>query len=152
MGDEVSPMSFMSHTLGPLREQTLEGNNFNDYPHSARPLENLNIPLKPGLPETECMTEACLNQSLDALLACSLLMREDYELVVNRATRTAKVRQLLDTCHRHSEDFCRVVVRRIQDNKQLGLQPYPPEVSSLVAAPNPRAPPLSVSYNNPRNY
>ncbi|KAK6310394.1 hypothetical protein J4Q44_G00184490 [Coregonus suidteri] len=199
---EVSPMSFMSHTLGPPSEsRTLEGNNFNDYPHrGARPWEKPQYPLKPGLPETECvthldnltlkpqpyqpqpgfnlpsdphgptlgpvarwiaarreeivsqMTEACLNQSLDALLACSLLMREDYELVVNRATRTAKVRQLLDTCHRHSEDFCRVVVRRIQDNKQLGLQPYPPEVSSLVAAPNPSAPPLSVSYNNPRNY
>jgi receptor-interacting serine/threonine-protein kinase 2 len=67
------------------------------------------------------MTEACLNQSLDALLARSLLMLEDYELVVNRATRTAKVRQLLDTCHRHSEDFCRVVVRKLQDNKQMGL-------------------------------
>lgn len=98
------------------------------------------------------MTEACLNQSLDALLACSLLMREDYELVVNRATRTAKVRQLLDTCHRHSEDFCRVVVRKLKDNKQLGLRPYAPELSSLEAAPNTSAPPLSVSYINPRNY
>ncbi|XP_071218496.1 receptor-interacting serine/threonine-protein kinase 2-like isoform X1 [Salvelinus alpinus] len=197
---EVSPTSFMFHNLEPLRKQTPEDNNLNDYPQSARPLNNLNIPLKPGLPETECvthldnltlksqpyqpqpgftlpsnplgprlgpmacwiaarreeivskMTEACLNQSLDALLACSLLMREDYELVVNRATHTAKVRQLLDTCHRHSEDFCCVVVRKLKDNKQLGLQPYAPELSSLVAAPNTSAPPLSVSYNNPRNY
>ncbi|XP_038860439.1 receptor-interacting serine/threonine-protein kinase 2-like [Salvelinus namaycush] len=197
---EVFPTSFMSHNLEPLRKQTLEDNNLNDYPQSARPLNNLNIPLKPGLPETECvthldnltlksqpyqpqlgfilpsnplgprlgpmacwitarreeivskMTEACLNQSLDALLACSLLMREDYELVVNRATHTAKVRQLLDTCHRHSEDFCCVVVRKLKDNKQLGLQPYAPELSSLVATPNTSAPPLSVSYNNPRNY
>ncbi|XP_042184512.1 receptor-interacting serine/threonine-protein kinase 2 isoform X4 [Oncorhynchus tshawytscha] len=197
---EVSLTSFMSHNLEPLRKQTLEDNHLNDYPESARPLNNLNIPLKPGLPETECvlhldtltlesqpyqpqpdftllsnplgprlgpmacwiaarreeivskMTEACLNQSLDALLACSLLMREDYELVVNRATRTAKVRQLLDTCHRHSEDFCRVVVRKLKDNKQLGLQPYAPELGSLVAAPNTSTPPLSVSDNNPRNY
>ncbi|XP_070989050.1 receptor-interacting serine/threonine-protein kinase 2-like [Oncorhynchus clarkii lewisi] len=197
---EVSLTSFMSHNLEPLRKQTLEDNPLNDYPQSARPLNNLNIPLKPGLPETECvmhldnltlksqpyqpqpdftlpsnplgprlgpmacwiaawreeivskMTEACLNQSLDALLACSLLMREDYELVVNRATRTAKVRQLLDTCHRHSEDFCHVVVRKLKDNKQLGLQPYAPELGSLVAAPNTSTPPLSVSDNNPRNY
>ncbi|XP_064797381.1 receptor-interacting serine/threonine-protein kinase 2-like isoform X2 [Oncorhynchus masou masou] len=197
---EVSLTSFMSHNLEPLRKQTLEDNHLNDYPQSARPLNNLNIPLKPGLPETECvmhldnltlksqpyqpqpdftlpsnplghrlgpmacwiaarreeivskMTEACLNQSLDALLACSLLMPEDYELVVNRATRTAKVRQLLDTCHRHSEDFCRVVVRKLKDNKQLGLQPYAPELGSLVAAPNTSTPPLSVSDNNPRNY
>ncbi|XP_031665595.1 receptor-interacting serine/threonine-protein kinase 2 isoform X2 [Oncorhynchus kisutch] len=197
---KVSLTSFMSHNLEPLRKQTLEDNHLNDYPQSARPLNNLNIPLKPGLPETECvmhldnltlksqpyqpqpdftlpsnplgprlgpmacwiaarreeivskMTEACLNQSLDALLACSLLMREDYELVVNRATCTAKVRQLLDTCHRHSEDFCRVVVRKLKGNKQLGLQPYAPELGSLVAAPNTSTPPLSVSDNNPRNY
>ncbi|XP_010902530.1 receptor-interacting serine/threonine-protein kinase 2 isoform X2 [Esox lucius] len=98
----------------------------------------------------EQMTEACLNQSLDALLARSLLMREDYELVVNRGTRTAKVRQLLDTCHRHSEDFCRVVVRKLQDNKQMGLQPFPPELSSSGGPLTPSAPPLS--YSNPRNY
>uniref|UniRef100_A0AAZ3NST9 Receptor-interacting serine/threonine-protein kinase 2 n=1 Tax=Oncorhynchus tshawytscha TaxID=74940 RepID=A0AAZ3NST9_ONCTS len=200
---EVSPSLFMPHTLEPpqpLREQSQGDNNLNNYPQSARPLDELNIPLKPDLPETECvtyldnlslkpqpyqpqpdfnpssdppdptlgpvarwiavrredivsqMTEACLNQSLDALLARSLLMLEDYELVVNRATRTAKVRQLLDTCHRHSEDFCRVVVRKLQDNKQMGLQPYPPELSSPVAVPSPSAPPLSVSYNNPRKY
>lgn len=99
------------------------------------------------------MTEACLNQSLDALLARELLMREDYELVVNKPTRTSKVRQLLDTCDRHSEEFCRVVVRKLQDNKQLGLQPYPPELSSpplqpLLSHPPPSAPLLSSSSSS----
>lgn len=96
------------------------------------------------------MTEACLNQSLDALLARTMLMREDYELVVNQPTRTAKVRQLLDNCHRHNEDFCRIVVRKLHDNKQMGLQPYPAEISSPPALV-PSAPPLSMSCNIPRN-
>ncbi|XP_030629103.1 receptor-interacting serine/threonine-protein kinase 2 [Chanos chanos] len=94
------------------------------------------------------MTEACLNQSLDALLARELLMREDYELVVNKPTRTAKVRQLLDTCDRHSEEFCRVVVRKLQDNKQMGLQPYPDLSSPSPPPAVPSAPSLSSSYNN----
>ncbi|XP_073347947.1 receptor-interacting serine/threonine-protein kinase 2-like isoform X2 [Pagrus major] len=97
------------------------------------------------------MTEACLNQSLDALLSRSMLMREDYELVRNQPTRTAKVRQLLDNCHRHNEDFCRVIVRKLHDNKQNGLQPYPAEISSPTAAVLPSAPPLSMSCNFPRN-
>ncbi|XP_068604612.1 receptor-interacting serine/threonine-protein kinase 2 [Brachionichthys hirsutus] len=97
------------------------------------------------------MTEACLNQSLDALLARSMLMREDYELVVIQATRTAKVRQLLDNCHRHGEDFCRVVVRKLHENKQMGLQPYPAGIVSPTAAPPPSAPPLSTSCNITRN-
>lgn len=97
------------------------------------------------------MTDACLNQSLDALLARSLLMREDYELVVNQPTRTAKVRQLLDNCHRHSEDFCHIVVRKLYDNKQMGLQPYPAEIGSPTAVIGASAPPLSMSYNIPRN-
>lgn len=100
------------------------------------------------------MTEACLNQSLDALLARDLLMREDYELVSNQQTRTAKVRKLLDTCERHSEEFCRVVVRKLQDNKQMGLQPYP-DITSPTPPPPPysaaTAPPLSTSSNNIRN-
>lgn len=99
------------------------------------------------------MTEACLNQSLDALLSRELLMREDYELVVNQPTRTAKVRKLLDTCERHSEEFCRVVVRKLQDNKQMGLQPYPD--FSTTSPPPPytpqTAPFISNSFNTTRN-
>ncbi|XP_061696234.1 receptor-interacting serine/threonine-protein kinase 2-like isoform X2 [Syngnathoides biaculeatus] len=97
------------------------------------------------------MTEACLNQSLDALLARAMLMREDYELVVNQGTRAAKVRQLLDDCHRHGEDFCRVVVHKLHLNKQMGLQPYPNEILSAATVLGPSAPPSSVSYNIPRN-
>ncbi|TNM97946.1 hypothetical protein fugu_014192 [Takifugu bimaculatus] len=96
------------------------------------------------------MTEACLNQSLDALLARSMLMREDYELVRNQQTRTAKVRQLLDHCHRHNEDFCRIVVRKLHDNKQMNLKPYPTEIASPTA-PLASAPPLSLSCNITRN-
>ncbi|MEQ2213218.1 hypothetical protein XENOCAPTIV_011439, partial [Xenoophorus captivus] len=94
------------------------------------------------------MTEACLNQSLDALLARSMLMREDYELVVNQPTRTAKVRQLLDNCHKHDENFCRIVVRKLVDNNQGGLKPYPPEISFPTTTAVPSAPPLSLSYRN----
>ncbi|XP_063317419.1 receptor-interacting serine/threonine-protein kinase 2-like [Pelmatolapia mariae] len=94
------------------------------------------------------MTEACLNQSLDALLSHSMLMKEDYELVINQPTRTAKVRRLLDTCDKHNEDFSRIVVRKLHDNKQMSLQPYPPEISSPTVAPS--APSLSMSYNIPR--
>lgn len=99
------------------------------------------------------MTEACLNQSLDALLARELLMREDYELVSNQPTRTAKVRKLLDTCERHSEEFCRIVVRKLQENKQMGLQPFPELTSPTPPPPYsaPSAPPFSTSYNNNRN-
>ncbi|XP_044074144.1 receptor-interacting serine/threonine-protein kinase 2 isoform X2 [Siniperca chuatsi] len=197
---EGLPSSFLAHPLEPPEslKDNCTINNLNGY-QSARPLNDLNIPIKPGLPDTECetllrnltlkpqlqqqaadyspplrhsppsqgpiaqwiatrreeivsqMTEACLNQSLDALLARSMLMREDYELVVNQATRTAKVRQLLDNCHRHNEDFCRIVVRKLHDNKQMGLQPYPAEISSPTTALLPSAPPLSTSYNIPRN-
>lgn len=69
------------------------------------------------------MTEACLNQCLDALLSKSLLMKEDYELITAKPTRTAKVRQLIDTCK--GEDFARIVVHRLKENKQGGLQPFP---------------------------
>ncbi|KAK9979763.1 hypothetical protein ABG768_013177 [Culter alburnus] len=100
------------------------------------------------------MTEACLNQSLDALLSRELLMREDYELVVNQTTRTAKVRKLLDTCERHSEEFCRVVVRKLQDNKQMGLQPYPDFSTTSPPPPYtaPTAPFISNSFNTTRNF
>ncbi|XP_029309326.1 receptor-interacting serine/threonine-protein kinase 2 isoform X2 [Cottoperca gobio] len=193
---EGLPSSFEAHTLEPeyLKDDCTD-NNLNSY-QSARPMNYMNIPVKPGPPITEyetqldnltlnpqpqqqgdyspplrhsspsegpiarwiesrreeivCqMTQACLNQSLDALLAQKMLMREDYELVVTQTTRTAKVRQLLDNCHRHNEDFCRIVVRKLRDNKQMGLQPYPPEIGSPTLYPS--APPLSTSYNIPRN-
>ncbi|NXD66199.1 RIPK2 kinase, partial [Eolophus roseicapillus] len=71
------------------------------------------------------MTEACLNQSLDALLARFLLMKEDYELISTKPTRTSKVRQLLDTSDSQGEEFARIIIQKLKDNKQLGLQPYP---------------------------
>ncbi|XP_041805060.1 receptor-interacting serine/threonine-protein kinase 2-like isoform X2 [Chelmon rostratus] len=195
---EGLPSSFLAHNLEPPEslKDSCAVNNLNGY-QSARPLNELNIPIKTDLPVTEYetqldnlplkmqpqqqeyspplqhspssqgpiaqwistqrekivaqMTEACLNQSLDALLARSMLMREDYELVMNQPTRTAKVRQLLDHCHRHNEDFCHIVVRKLHDNKQMGLQPYPAEISSAKAAVLPSALPLSMSYNIPRN-
>ncbi|XP_014911482.1 receptor-interacting serine/threonine-protein kinase 2 isoform X1 [Poecilia latipinna] len=161
---------------------------------SAKPMNDLNIPVRPAMPTMEAdaamqnlsmnaaehspplhqsppsrgpvahwiatrredivlqMTEACLNQSLDALLARSMLMREDYELVVNQPTRTAKVRQLLDNCHKHDEDFCRIVVRKLVENNQGGLKPYPPEIGSPVSAAVPGVPPFSTSYSNYRNF
>ncbi|CAK6952243.1 receptor-interacting serine/threonine-protein kinase 2-like [Scomber scombrus] len=196
---EGLPLSFIAHPLEApesLKDHSAT-NNLNGH-QSARPMNELNIPVKPGPPVTEyetrldnltlnpkpqqpadysaplCnsppsqgpitqwietrreeivsqMTEACLNQSLDALLSRSMLMREDYELVVNQPTRTAKVRKLLDDCHRHSEDFCRIVVRKLHDNKQMGLQPYPAEISSPTTNLVASAPPLSVSYNIIRN-
>ncbi|XP_008157084.2 receptor-interacting serine/threonine-protein kinase 2 [Eptesicus fuscus] len=71
------------------------------------------------------MTEACLNQALDALLSRDLIMKEDYELISTKPTRTAKVRQLLDTTDIQGEEFARVIVQKLKDNKQMGLQPYP---------------------------
>ncbi|XP_024922161.1 receptor-interacting serine/threonine-protein kinase 2 isoform X1 [Cynoglossus semilaevis] len=97
------------------------------------------------------MTEACLNQSCDALLARMMLMPEDYELVINQPTRAAKVRQLLDNCHKHDEDFCRIVVHKLHDNKQTGLRPYPVEITSPTTALVPSAPPTSMSLNLTRN-
>ncbi|CAL9688910.1 unnamed protein product [Knipowitschia caucasica] len=80
------------------------------------------------------MTDACLNQTMDALIAQGLIMQEDYELVVNQQTRTAKVRKLLDNCHRNNEDFCRVVVSKLYLNKQIGLKPYPADIVSFLPA------------------
>ncbi|EHH64285.1 Receptor-interacting serine/threonine-protein kinase 2, partial [Macaca fascicularis] len=71
------------------------------------------------------MTEACLNQSLDALLSRDLIMKEDYELISTKPTRTSKVRQLLDTTDIQGEEFAKVIVQKLKDNKQMGLQPYP---------------------------
>ncbi|XP_010130766.1 PREDICTED: receptor-interacting serine/threonine-protein kinase 2 [Buceros rhinoceros silvestris] len=78
------------------------------------------------------MTEACLNQSLDALLARFLLMKEDYELISTKPTRTSKVRQLLDTSDSQGEEFARIIIQKLKDNKQLGLQPYPDIISNSL--------------------
>ncbi|XP_028919716.1 receptor-interacting serine/threonine-protein kinase 2 [Ornithorhynchus anatinus] len=77
------------------------------------------------------MTEACLNQSLDALLARELIMKEDYELISTKPTRTSKVRQLLDTTDSQGEEFAKIIVQKLKDNKQMGLQPYP-EISLAI--------------------
>ncbi|NXX88695.1 RIPK2 kinase, partial [Centropus bengalensis] len=78
------------------------------------------------------MTEACLNQSLDALLSRFLLMKEDYELISTKPTRTSKVRQLLDTSDSQGEEFARIIIQKLKDNKQLGLQPYPDVVTNSL--------------------
>ncbi|XP_014820950.1 PREDICTED: receptor-interacting serine/threonine-protein kinase 2 isoform X4 [Calidris pugnax] len=78
------------------------------------------------------MTEACLNQSLDALLSRFLLMKEDYELISTKPTRTSKVRQLLDTSDSQGEEFAKIIIQKLKDNKQLGLQPYPDIVSNSL--------------------
>ncbi|MGH0158150.1 UNVERIFIED_CONTAM: hypothetical protein FKN15_035234 [Acipenser sinensis] len=90
------------------------------------------------------MTEACINQSLDALLSRELLMREDYELITTQSTRTAKVRKLLDTCDSQGEDFARIIVQKIKDNKQKGLQPYPDMSPSTFGA-------SSLTFENRKN-
>ncbi|RXM31527.1 Receptor-interacting serine/threonine-protein kinase 2 [Acipenser ruthenus] len=90
------------------------------------------------------MTEACINQSLDALLSRELLMREDYELITTQSTRTAKVRKLLDTCDSQGEDFARIIVQKIKDNKQKGLQPYPDVSPSAFGA-------SSLTFENRKN-
>ncbi|XP_011792465.1 PREDICTED: receptor-interacting serine/threonine-protein kinase 2 [Colobus angolensis palliatus] len=87
------------------------------------------------------MTEACLNQSLDALLSRDLIMKEDYELISTKPTRTSKVRQLLDTTDIQGEEFAKVIVQKLKDNKQMGLQPYP---EILVVS---RSPSLNVLQN-----
>uniref|UniRef100_A0A1W7RDF6 Receptor-interacting serine/threonine-protein kinase 2 n=1 Tax=Agkistrodon contortrix contortrix TaxID=8713 RepID=A0A1W7RDF6_AGKCO len=71
------------------------------------------------------MTDTCINQCLDALLSRDLIMKEDYELVNTKPTRTSRVRQLLDTTDSQGEDVARIIVQKLKDNKQMGLQPYP---------------------------
>ncbi|XP_050992183.1 receptor-interacting serine/threonine-protein kinase 2 [Labeo rohita] len=195
-GPQTSIMSLPLDPPKPLVDHCSRNNLSPEY-QTAQVVSDLNIPIKPHVPQSESdlalaiqpltlqahpqdyvtaldtqgpaarwiaarreeivrqMTEACLNQSLDALLSRELLMREDYELVVNQPTRTAKVRKLLDTCERHSEDFCRVVVRKLQDNKQMGLHPFP-DLSTTSPPPPPytapSAPFLSNSFNNTRNF
>ncbi|CAH6891924.1 receptor-interacting serine/threonine-protein kinase 2 isoform X1 [Phodopus roborovskii] len=81
------------------------------------------------------MTEACLNQSLDALLSRDLIMKEDYELISTKPTRTSKVRQLLDITDIQGEKIAKVIVQKLKDNKQMGLQPYP-EVPVVSRTPS----------------
>uniref|UniRef100_A0A8C5S952 CARD domain-containing protein n=1 Tax=Laticauda laticaudata TaxID=8630 RepID=A0A8C5S952_LATLA len=81
------------------------------------------------------MTDTCINQCLDALLSKDLIMKEDYELVNTKPTRTSRVRQLLDTTDSQGEEVARIIVQKLKDNRQLGLQPYPdiPPGPSLLA-------------------
>ena len=44
----------LEHPL-PLKDHSLD-NKLNNYSQSARPMNNFNIPLQPGLPVTECET------------------------------------------------------------------------------------------------
>uniref|UniRef100_S4RZK5 Receptor-interacting serine/threonine-protein kinase 2 n=1 Tax=Petromyzon marinus TaxID=7757 RepID=S4RZK5_PETMA len=74
------------------------------------------------------MTEACLNQILDSLVARNLIMREDYESVLTQPTRTAKVRRLLDTYSPSlptQEPVANIIVHKLLLNKQMGLKPFP---------------------------
>ncbi|XP_075069857.1 receptor-interacting serine/threonine-protein kinase 2 isoform X2 [Mixophyes fleayi] len=71
------------------------------------------------------MTDACLNQSLDALISNMVIFREDYELIKSKSTRSAKVRQLIDTCDMQGEVFARIIVHKLKDNRQNDLQPFP---------------------------
>lgn len=71
------------------------------------------------------MTEACLNQCLDALISNTIILKEDYELVKSERTRSAKVRKLIDTCDMQGEVFARIIVLKLKDNRQNALQPFP---------------------------
>ncbi|XP_075684188.1 receptor-interacting serine/threonine-protein kinase 2 [Rhinoderma darwinii] len=71
------------------------------------------------------MTDACLNQCLDALISKSLIFKEDYELIKSKSTRSAKVRKLIDTCDLKGEPFARIIVQKLKCNRQNDLQPFP---------------------------
>ncbi|KAG9478704.1 hypothetical protein GDO78_012391 [Eleutherodactylus coqui] len=71
------------------------------------------------------MTDACLNQCLDALISNMILFKEDYELIKAKSTRSAKVRKLIDTCDLKGELFARIIVQKLKDNKQYNLRPFP---------------------------
>ncbi|XP_077349117.1 receptor-interacting serine/threonine-protein kinase 2 isoform X2 [Lithobates pipiens] len=71
------------------------------------------------------MTEACLNQCLDALISNTIILKEDYELVKSERTRSAKVRKLIDTCDMQGEVFAKIIVLKLKENRQNSLQPFP---------------------------
>ncbi|KAM9308413.1 receptor-interacting serine/threonine-protein kinase 2 [Gastrophryne carolinensis] len=74
------------------------------------------------------MTDACLNQCLDALISKMMILKEDYELIKSEPTRTAKVRRLMDTCDIKGESFASIIVRKLIDNRQNDLQPFPEQL------------------------
>ncbi|KAM5158194.1 receptor-interacting serine/threonine-protein kinase 2 [Mantella aurantiaca] len=71
------------------------------------------------------MTDACLNQCLDSLISNRIIIKEDYELIKSERTRCAKVRSLIDTCDMQGEFFAKVIVKKLKDNRQNDLQPFP---------------------------
>ncbi|KAM4689310.1 receptor-interacting serine/threonine-protein kinase 2 isoform 2-T2 [Discoglossus pictus] len=71
------------------------------------------------------MTDACLNQCLDALISNMVILKEDYELIKSKPTRSARVRQLIDTCDTQGEVFARIIVQKLRDNRQNDLLPFP---------------------------
>ncbi|XP_056378277.1 receptor-interacting serine/threonine-protein kinase 2 [Hyla sarda] len=71
------------------------------------------------------MTEACLNQCLDALISKMIILMEDYELIKSQRTRSEKVRNLIDTCDLKGELFANIIVQKLKENRQSGLQPFP---------------------------
>ncbi|KAM3927699.1 receptor-interacting serine/threonine-protein kinase 2 [Leptodactylus fuscus] len=73
----------------------------------------------------EQMTDACLNQCLDALISHMIIFKEDYELIKSQSTRSSKVRSLIDTCDLKGEMFARIIVKKLEDNRQSDLKPFP---------------------------
>ncbi|XP_063307340.1 receptor-interacting serine/threonine-protein kinase 2 [Pelobates fuscus] len=71
------------------------------------------------------MTEACLNQCLDALISRAVILKEDYEQIKAKSTRSSKVRQLIDTSDIQGEAFARIIVEKLRDNRQNDLRPFP---------------------------
>ncbi|XP_069587681.1 receptor-interacting serine/threonine-protein kinase 2 [Ranitomeya imitator] len=71
------------------------------------------------------MTDACLNQCLDALISHSIIFMEDYELIKSKSTRSGKVRNLMDTCDLQGESFARIIVQKLKENRHSDLCPFP---------------------------
>ncbi|XP_069813494.1 receptor-interacting serine/threonine-protein kinase 2 [Dendropsophus ebraccatus] len=71
------------------------------------------------------MTDACLNQCLDALISKMIIFKEDYELIKSQCTRSGKVRNLIETCDLKGEMFARIIVQKLKENSQNDLQPFP---------------------------